>query len=312
MCDNEHGLNRLVEPELAELKGVFQDVASYAQAIPLIACIFLENKIARHYSFGVFYKMLAHGLTVALIVYTTIVNRNRLLLPEAGSVLTTAQQAERGERDQQAAMIGNLIYLAVAGSMMAATIQVKFIEGRSWPNVSVRCGLLLVKAAMLVAGKFGPLVYFCMMLQIYSFALIVNRRRDSQPGATFPLQIFFAFFTMHVYFLRTGHRERMSTVQVGKVCPGGVSCPEAVHHALLVFDMLAPYIIGHLCLPLTVRARVQYAYAHQYKLPAGEDDAGEDDAPAQVTETKGYLRSKSIVGDIEEENKEGKVASGKK
>ena len=100
MCDNEHGLNRLVEPELAELKGVFQDVASYCQAIPLIACIILENKIARHYSFGVFYKMLAHGLTVALIVYTTIVNRNRLLLPEAGTVLTTAQQAERGERDQ--------------------------------------------------------------------------------------------------------------------------------------------------------------------------------------------------------------------
>jgi len=27
LCDNEHGLNRLVEPELAELKLLFQEVA---------------------------------------------------------------------------------------------------------------------------------------------------------------------------------------------------------------------------------------------------------------------------------------------
>ena len=31
---------------------------------------------------------------------------------------------------------------------------------------------------------------------------------------------------------------------------------------LVLFDILAPYIIGHLCLPLVVRARVQYVYAH--------------------------------------------------
>ena len=86
-----------------------------------------------------------------------------------------------------AAAIGNLIYLTVIGSMIACTVMVKFIEGRTWDNVSVRCGLLLSKAAMLVMGKMGPLTYFCMILQLYNFALIVNKRRDSQPGVTLPI-----------------------------------------------------------------------------------------------------------------------------
>ena len=58
---------------------------------------------------------------------------------------------------------------------------------KSWDNVSVRCGTLLIKAAMLVCGDIGPFAYFCMLLQVYNFALIVNKRRDSQPGASFPI-----------------------------------------------------------------------------------------------------------------------------
>ena len=197
-----------------------------------------------------------------LAIYSFMMSRNKMMQPEAGTVLTQDEVALKGERDQMAAAIGNLTYLAVIGSMVACTIMVKFVEGKTWDNVSVRCGLLLAKAAMLTAGKLGPLVYFCMVLQIYNFGIIINRRRDSSPGVTFPIQIFFAYFTMHVYFLRTGHRERMSTIQVGKVCPGGIYCPESVHHALLIFDLMAPYIIGHLTLPLIVKARVQHAYAH--------------------------------------------------
>ena len=147
--------------------------------------------------------------------------------------------------------------------MLVTTVHIRFLEGKSWDNVSVRCGLLLTKAAMLVSGRFGPSIYLSMLLQIYYFALIINRRRDSKPGQTLPLQIFYAFFTMHLYFLRTGHRERMNAIQVGKVCPGGISCPtEHMHFALLLFELVVPYLIGHLCLPLIVKARVQHAYAH--------------------------------------------------
>ena len=39
------------------------------QVIPLILMYFLENKIARHYSFGKLFKAKAHLLTTANIVY---------------------------------------------------------------------------------------------------------------------------------------------------------------------------------------------------------------------------------------------------
>ena len=155
--------------------------------------------------------------------------------------------------------------------MLVTTVHIRYLEGRTWDNVSVRCGLLLVKAAMLVGGKLGPTIYFCLMLQIYNFALIINRRRDSQPGATLALQVFFSYFTMHIYFMRSSHRDNMSTIQVGKVCPGGTWCSEEIHGVLVIFDLFAPYFIGHLCLPLIVRARVQHAYAHLI-LQSFEDD----------------------------------------
>ena len=61
-------------------------------------------------------------------------------------------------------MIGSLAYASVIGSMFATTVLVKFIQQKTWENVSVRCGLLLIKAAMLVSNKLGPLLYFCMLL----------------------------------------------------------------------------------------------------------------------------------------------------
>lgn len=86
-----------------------------------------------------------------------------------------------------ATVLGNLTYLAVACCLVATTIYAKFIQKKSWDNVSVRCGCILLKAAMLVSGEIGPIAYFCMLLQVYNFALIINRRRDSRPGATFAI-----------------------------------------------------------------------------------------------------------------------------
>lgn len=146
--------------------------------------------------------------------------------------------------------------------MVLTTVHVKFIMGRTWDNVSVRCGLLLVKACMLLGGKCGTMVYFCFVLQIYNFALIINKRRDNRPGQTLAIQVFFAFCTMQLYFFRTSHRDRLSTLQVGRVCPGYTGCMMEIHHFLLFFDAAAPYIVGHLCLPLIVKARVQHVFGH--------------------------------------------------
>ena len=67
--------------------------------MPLLACVFLENKIARHYSFGLFFKLLAHGLTAMLAIYSFMMSRNKMMQPEAGTVLTQDEVALKGERD---------------------------------------------------------------------------------------------------------------------------------------------------------------------------------------------------------------------
>jgi len=70
---------------------------------------------------------------------------------------------------------------------------------------------------------------------------------------------------MSQYFLRSNHRDRIDSVNYGKVCPGQLECPEAIHWMLVFFEILAPYIIGLSLLPLIVKARVQHAYAHLKK-----------------------------------------------
>lgn len=123
-------------------------------------------------------------------------------------------------------MIANCIYAAVVFCCIVSFVFFKFIKKKTWESISVRNGLLIAKAAMLVSGRTGPFMYFCLCMQFYNFALVVNHRRDSKPGATFPIQIMFIFFTMQQYFFRTNHRERFSSLQVGKVCPGGQFCGE--------------------------------------------------------------------------------------
>jgi len=71
----------------------------------------------------------------------------------------------------------------------------KRIQKKTWENCSVRNGIYLAKAAMLVSGKTGPLLYLCLITQVYYFSIIINHRSDSKPGATFLLHCFFTFFT---------------------------------------------------------------------------------------------------------------------
>ena len=118
------------------------------------------------------------------------------------------------------ALIGNCTYLAIAACCIVSIVYFTVMLGKSWDNSSVRCGFFLAKAGILTAGNVGPMLYFCMLLQVYNIALIINHRRDSIPGKSFPIQVFLAYFTMQQYFLRSNHRERIDSVQYGKVCPG--------------------------------------------------------------------------------------------
>jgi len=54
-------------------------------AAPLVAMVLLENKISRHYNFGMFNRILSHSLTAALgyYYYVRVVQK-----PETGIVQT--------------------------------------------------------------------------------------------------------------------------------------------------------------------------------------------------------------------------------
>ena len=92
-------------------------------------------------------------------------------------------------------MIGSLIYVSVIGAIILSTVVYK-VQGKTWENVSVRCGIYVAKAAMLATGMPGPLIFFCLITQLYYFSIIINHRSDSKPGATFLLHCFFVYFTM--------------------------------------------------------------------------------------------------------------------
>jgi hypothetical protein len=199
-------------------------------------------------------------------------------------------------------MVGNCVYVAVVVCCLVSFAYFKLVKKKSWENVSVRNGLILTKAAMLVSGTTGPYVYFFLCLQFYSFALIVNHRRDSKPGATFPIQIFFIFFTMQQYFFRTNHRERFSSLHVGKVCPGGDFCGEVMSWTLVMFEAFAPFIVCLSLMPFIVKARVSYAYAHTKKREL-ETAPRAKSAKVSAENEKGYrLRSEQteFVGNMEE------------
>lgn len=260
--DTQSSLNFNTDHVLASYRQWIREEPLITIAVPLLAMLLLENKINRHYNFGMFNKVMTHSLTAALGYYYYL---RIALRPPSQLVPTKHSIALEKEHTEQMAMVGYCIYIAVAVCCMVSFFYFKIIKKKSWENVSVRNGLLIAKAAMLVTGTPGPFVYFCLCLQFYSFALIVNHRRDSKPGATFPIQIFFIYFTMQQYFFRTNHRERFSSLQVGKVCPGGDFCGEIFSWVLVLFEAFAPFIVCLSLMPFIVKARISYAYAHTKK-----------------------------------------------
>ena len=239
------------------------------QAIPLILMIFLENKISRHYILGSSHKLMTHALTVMLMANFIVAYQR----PAAPEEMTKEYLEQQLEHAQLMALIGNVIWITVIGFCIASTVYFKIMLGKTWDNASVRCGFFIAKAAILTAGNVGPLLYFCMLLQWYNIALVINHRRDSIPGKSFPIQVFLAWFTMQQYFLRSNHRDRIDSVNYGKVCPGQIDCGMIMHWTLVFFEILAPYIIGLSLLPLIVKARVQHAYAHLKKHDESESPA---------------------------------------
>ena len=220
-ADQSSSLNFTTDDTLSEMRAMLKSTPLFNVTAPLIGMIILENKINRHHNFGLFNKLMTHSITFALFYYYFVLYTQQPKILASQTEHSLALEAEYG---QKLKMVGNCIYAAIIFCCMVSFLYFKMIKNKTWENISVRNGLLIAKAAMLVTGTSGPLVYFCLIMQLYNFSLICNHRRDSKPGATFPIQIFFVYFTMQQYFFRSNHRERFSSLKVGKVCPGGVFC----------------------------------------------------------------------------------------
>jgi hypothetical protein len=153
--------------------------------------------------------------------------------------------------------------MSVIGACVLSFFNYKVFKNKSWESQSVLTGLYVIKAAMLAPGNMcGPLIYAGLLIQTYSFANMINHRCDTQPGATLPLHCLIAYYTAQQYFLRGSHRDRFSSIQFGKVCPGGIYCGEVMHWMLILFELLAPFILTMYLMPLVIRARIKDAYAH--------------------------------------------------
>ena len=131
------------------------------QAVPLVLTIFLENKISRHYLLGPIHKLMAHGLTIMLMFNYLIAHMHR---PVSSGTVDKEFQARLKKHSDFMTLIGDSIYIAVVICCIVSTVYFKFTLGKTWDNASVRCGFFIAKAAMLVNGDQGPMVYFCMLL----------------------------------------------------------------------------------------------------------------------------------------------------
>ena len=152
------------EIELNAMRKYLEERFKHLQVIPLLLMYFLENKIARHYSFGKLFKTKAHLLTTANIIYQVIVTNNNLQLETHGPPTTAECKAQREQRDSLASYVGFATFFAAFACIAVAIVRTRFMQGKSWDNVSVRCGLFLVKACMLIGGNLTVFVYFCLVL----------------------------------------------------------------------------------------------------------------------------------------------------
>lgn len=64
--DGQRSMNFETEEHLLVWRNTLRSEIALTQAVPLILCVFLENKITRHYRLGKLHSLLAHGLTIML------------------------------------------------------------------------------------------------------------------------------------------------------------------------------------------------------------------------------------------------------
>ena len=223
----------------------------------VFACFPLEERISKEFNLDTFFRRQAHTLTAMHVAYQAVVTYNNLYLERNGPSESVEEKQYEDERATIASYLGFSIYIAGAIYIVLTLVRSGCYQKKPQHQVSICCGLIFLKICMLLGGKCGVMVYVLFVLTLYVFVLMIRQRQDRWPGQSLELQIFYTLLCINLCFLRTGHRDRFSSIKVGQVCPGYTGCPVLVHHALSGFDALCPYLLGLMLFPMVIKANDQ-------------------------------------------------------
>lgn len=149
------------------------------------------------------------------------------------------------------------IFAAVLATVVLSLITYKLKKQKLIAEqVSIQCAMLVIKAVILIhpaGNKSQPFLYvFGFLMQLLSYQKICeNYAKENSIKKIKMLQIvLFVYFTMQQYYYRSSHRERFSSLQIGKVCPGRGLCNEDLEWVLVLLDVFGAQIVGFLLLPI--------------------------------------------------------------
>jgi len=161
-------------------------------------------------------------------------------------------------------------------------VWVKCKKQRSWEYLSVLTAIYLVKGGMLIGQASGPAFYTCLFINLYCVSLIVkgNVNKQGEQENLF-LTMFYIYWLIEIGFYRTSHRENFTSIQYGKVCPGGLMVNDDLHWILIFFELLTPVNVPLFMLPLLVQ-NSHIPLLNTYS-QAKKDDEKTGDKPAPKT-----------------------------
>lgn len=131
--------------------------------LPLVAVFFVESKMNRLYNFGKLHTLVSHCLTGMVFANFWVAIMQRPPMITDSSQITAKTKALDKEYTEMLQVLGLTTYAAVIAASVLSFCNYRLMLGKTYETVSVHTGVYLCKAAMLVAGKSGPLLYTCML-----------------------------------------------------------------------------------------------------------------------------------------------------
>ena len=177
--DTEQSQNKDIPKPLLEARGWFQQNLKHLMVVFVIALFSLEQRIAEEFRLDSFFRKQAHTLTAMHVAYQVVVTYNNLQLERDGPAQTAEAKAAEEKRETVASFLGFSIYIAAGACILLQILRSRCLRSRPLHAVSISCGLIFMKVCMLLGGKCGVMAYFCFLLMVYSFAMMVKQRVDS-------------------------------------------------------------------------------------------------------------------------------------